>query len=109
MKTVALERRTAPRRRVQVFCNQYIDGVPYLTDTLELSMTGALVRRVLMPSAERACYTVEIGLPDQPDQRVFVCATPVWREGPFEALRFVAQSLSDKLRLASCIKGAAIA
>jgi hypothetical protein len=103
MREVALERRSAPRRRVHVFSNQYIDGVPYLTDTLELSMTGALVRRVLAPNAERACYTFEIGVPEQPDQRVFVCAAPVWREGPFEALRFVAQSLADKLRLASCI------
>ncbi|NUO53507.1 MAG: hypothetical protein HOV80_32045 [Polyangiaceae bacterium] len=98
-----VDRRSARRNQIQFFMNQYIDGVPYLSEGLELSMSGALVRRVLSPNADRACYALEIGLPEQADQRVFVCATPVWRSGPFEALRFVAQSLSDRLRLANVI------
>ncbi len=101
-----VERRSARRARVELFCNQYIDGVPFLGEALELSMTGALVRRILGPEGERACYALELGVPEEADKRVFVCAAPVWRQGPFEALRFVAQSLSDKLRLASVITAA---
>ncbi|MFO0556295.1 MAG: hypothetical protein U0271_48410 [Polyangiaceae bacterium] len=90
----------ARRTRVQMFCNQYIDGAPFLTETLELSMSGALVRRVLSPNLDRACYALELGLVDQPEDRVWLCASPVWRMGAFEAMRFVAQTPADRLRLA---------
>ncbi|NUP11011.1 MAG: hypothetical protein HOW73_33610 [Polyangiaceae bacterium] len=95
-----LDRRSSRRSKVGLFCNQYIDGFPHLTEALELSMTGALVRRVLGPDVDRACYALELG--DGGDS-VWLCATPVWRQGPFEAVRFVAQSLSDKLRLADVL------
>lgn len=88
-----------------MFFNQYIDGFPYLGEVLELSMTGALVRRVLGPELDRACYALELGGSDKApaSERLWLCAAPVWRQGAFEAVRFVAQSLSDKLRLASLL------
>lgn len=94
-----LERRSAPRQPVKLFCNQYIDGAPTLGDALELSMTGALLRRVLGPESDRASYALELGLSDRPEERVWLCATPVWRSGSIEAVRFVAQTPGDKLRL----------
>jgi hypothetical protein len=98
-----VERRAARRAPAHLFCNQYIDGTPFLGEALELSMTGALVRRVLGPEVERACYTFELGLASDPDKRVLLCASPVWRVGPYEAVRFVAQSIGDKLKLASLL------
>jgi len=98
------ERRTAPRSNARLLCNQYIDGTPHLGEALELSVSGALVRRVIGTSEERACYALELGTPDKPEERVFVCATSVWREGDLEALRFVAQSDRDRARLAALLR-----
>ncbi len=99
-----LERRSSRRKSVHLFCNQYIDGMPVLGETLELSMSGALVRRVLGPDVDRACYALEIGLPELPHERVFLCAAPIWRSNNFEAVRFVAQTQGDKLRLADLLR-----
>jgi len=99
-----LERRSSRRKSVHLFCNQYIDGTPVLGETLEISMSGALVRRILGPDVDRACYALEVGLPEQPHERVFLCAAPIWRSGGFEAVRFVAQTLGDKLRLADLLR-----
>ncbi len=95
------ERRIAPRTRAGIFANQYIDGVPHLADVLELSMTGALVRRVRAPDADRAGYALEIAGTD--GASVWLCASSVWRVGDFEAVRFVETSHVDRLRLASVL------
>ena len=71
-----------------------------MSDALELSMSGALVRRVLAPETDRACYALELGLAEQAGDRVWLCAAPVWRIGAFEAVRFVALTSADRLRLA---------
>ena len=97
------ERRAARRAPAHLFCNQYIDGTPFLGEALELSMSGALVRRVMGPEVERACYALELGLAGDPERRVMLVASPVWRVGAYEAVKFVAQSLGDRLKLASLI------
>lgn len=68
-----------------------------------MSMTGVLVRRVLGPSLERATYALEIASAKSREGRVWLCATPVWRVGAYEALRFVSQSETDKLKLANLL------
>jgi hypothetical protein len=95
------ERRSASRTRVDLFANQYIDGVPHLADVLELSMTGALVRRVHSPDADRAGYAIELASEAGPP--MWLCASSVWRHGDFEAIRFVETSALDKLRLANVL------
>lgn len=102
-----IERRNARRAPLRLFCNQYIDGSPCLSEAVELSMTGALIRRVLGPSHDRASYALEIGGVTGHEGRVWVCATPVWRLGNYEAVRFIAQSETDRLRLADLIHSAA--
>jgi hypothetical protein len=103
--SIAVDRRAATRSPVQIFLNKYVDGVPHLCEALELSMTGLLVRRVHEPESERACYALEISgiAGSKPDERVWLCATPVWRSGRYEALGFVGQSHVDRLRLASLL------
>ena len=95
------ERRAAPRRSAQVYFNKYIDGQPYLCETLEISETGMLIRRVAEPDATRACYALELaaGPLDPGEERIWLCASPVWQSGDVEALRFVAQSDRDRALL----------
>ena len=92
------ERRAAPRRSAHVYFNKYIDGHPYLCEAVELSATGMLARRVNEPDAPRACYAVELAAgPLAPgEQRIWLCATPVWSAEGLEALQFVAQSPRDR-------------
>ena len=92
------ERRAAPRRSAQVYFNKYIDGHPYLCETLEVSETGMLIRRIGQPEESRACYALELaaGPLDPGDERIWLCASPVWQRGDVEALRFVAQSDRDR-------------
>ena len=97
------ERRSARRAPIHLFCNQYIDGSPCLSEALEMSMTGALVRRVFGPAVDRATYALEIAPASSREGRVWLCATPVWRVGAYEALRFVAQSETDRLKLANLL------
>lgn len=103
------ERRAAPRRSAQVYFNKYIDGQPYLCETVEISETGMLLRRVAEPDAPRACYALELaaGPLDPGEERLWLCATPVWQAGDLEALRFVAQSERDRAALLGLIEKAA--
>jgi hypothetical protein len=93
--------RRAKRTRVDLLANQYIDGVPHLADVLELSMTGALVRRVHAPDEDRAGYALEVA--GEGRDPIWLCASSVWRVGEFEAIRFVEMAAVDKLRLAGVL------
>jgi hypothetical protein len=95
------DRRAAPRRSAQVYFNKYIDGQPYLCETVDISESGMLLRRVGEPDASRACYAVELAAgPLSPgDERIWLCASPVWQSGEMEALRFVGSSERDRALL----------
>ena len=72
-------------------------------------MTGALVRRVLGPEIDRASYALELAAPGETGERLWLCASPIWRMGAFEAVRFVAQGKTDRLKLASVLGATAMA
>jgi hypothetical protein len=95
------ERRAAPRAEARVYFNKYIDGRPHLCEAVELSSTGMLARLVGEPDAPRAAYAVElaVGPLDEGHDRVWLCASPVWRTGELEALRFVECSAKDQALL----------
>jgi hypothetical protein len=105
------ERRAAPRRSAHVYFNKYIDGHPYLCEAVELSASGMLVRRVNEPDAPRACYALELAAgPLGPgDERIWLCASPVWSAGELEALEFVAQSARDRELLEGLMSAVAAA
>jgi hypothetical protein len=63
-----------------------------------------LVRKVHEPEGARACYAIEIA-PGIEGEGVWLCATPVWSSGPFEALGFVGQSPRDRELLEALIAG----
>ena len=98
------ERRSAPRSPASIYFNKYIDGQPHLCEALSLSSTGMLVRKVHEPEGARACYAIEIA-PFSEGEGVWLCATPVWSSGPFEALGFVGQSPRDRERIEALIAG----
>jgi hypothetical protein len=92
------ERRAAPRSPARVYFNKYIDGRPHLCEAVELSSTGMLTRRIHEPDAERAAYAIELagGPLAAGDERVWLCASPVWSDGELEALRFIECSDRDR-------------
>ena len=71
-------------------------------------MSGMLVRRIHEPEAARACYAVELAEPSgsQPAERIWLCASPIWKVGQFEALGFIGQSHMDRMRLATLLSTA---
>jgi hypothetical protein len=95
------ERRAAPRTSTRVYFNKYIDGRPHLCEAVELSSTGMLARRIHEPDAPRAAYAVELapGPLEPGEERVWLCACPVWSDGELEALRFVECSDRDRALL----------
>jgi hypothetical protein len=99
------ERRAAPRTEARVYFNKYIDGRPHLCEAVELSSTGMLARRIHEPDAPRATYAVELaaGPLSAGEERVWLCASPVWSEGDLEALRFVECSDRDRALLQGVI------
>ena len=88
------DRRRAPRRPVAMLFNKYSGGTPFVAEAIEISATGMLVRRIAEPDFTQACYAVEIGDPTGPTR--WLCASPVWRDGDLEALRFVSHSDADR-------------
>ncbi len=92
------ERRAAPRSPARVYFNKYIDGRPHLCEAVELSSTGLLARRIHEPDAPRAAYAVELasGPLEGGEERVWLCASPVWSDGELEALRFIECSDRDR-------------
>jgi hypothetical protein len=102
------ERRAAPRTPTHIYFNKYVDGVPYLSEAVELSATGMLVRRIHAPDVERDAYAVEMAAgPLGPgEDRAWLCAAPVWRCGDLEALRFVDCSEGDRALLEGMLASA---
>lgn len=96
-----IERRAAPRSTAHVYFNKYIDGRPHLCEAVELSSTGMLARRIHEPDAPRAAYAVELapGPLGEGEERLWLCASPVWSAGEFEALRFIECSDRDRALL----------
>ena len=70
-------------------------------------MSGLLARRIGGPESARACYAIELAEAAEDGlRRVWLCATPVWRVGPYEALAFVGHSSLDRVRLADLLASA---
>lgn len=92
-----IERRAARRHPVAIYFNKYIDGHPYLAEVLELSTSGMLVRTIHEPDVPRACYAIE--LEPEAGERLWLCGTPVWTSGPFQAIGFVGHTAVETARI----------
>ena len=98
------DRRQAPRTRVDLLFNNYIDGYPPLCRTIDVSANGLLLERVSEPTIDREFYPVEIGLmeespSDKAPERVWLWAKQVWTDGARQALRFIGVEERDQRKL----------
>jgi hypothetical protein len=97
------DRRIAPRTRVDLLFNKYIDGYPHLCRTIDVSEGGLLLERVSEPAVQRDFYPVEIGLmdptSDQTPERLWLWAKQVWTDGERQALRFIGVEERDRKKL----------
>ena len=93
------ERRSSKRARVDLLVNKHIDGFPHACRVLDISMGGALVRRISEPDAPCEGYALEVGLPGD-DKTMWIWSRPIWTRGARQALRFVAMDPNDRARLA---------
>jgi len=101
------ERRQAPRTRIDLLFNKYIDGYPHLCRTIDVSEGGMLLERVHEPRIEREFYPVELGLLERsPDgeggtvvERLWLWARAVWTDGDRQALSFVDVTEQERVKL----------
>ena len=99
------DRRQAPRTRVDLLFNKYIDGYPHLCRTIDVSESGLLLERVSEPEVNRDFYPVEIGLLEPPSEderapeRLWLWAKQVWTDGERQALRFIGVEDRDRTKL----------
>ena len=67
------ERRRDPRASFGLlFLNKYIDGFPYLASLIEMSVSGMLVRKIHEPCVPKDFYSVELGIPWEPGERLWL-------------------------------------
>jgi PilZ domain len=98
------DRRKMPRAALTgILFNKYIDGFPFMGELLDLSETGARVRRIHEPDPVRASYPVEIELPGIPE-RLWLWARTVRTDDKEQALRFVAVDAASKTSLAAIVE-----
>jgi hypothetical protein len=98
------DRRIAPRTRVDLLFNKYIDGYPHLCRTIDVSEGGMLLERVSEPEIDREFYPVEIGLmetetSERAPERVWLWAKQVWTDGTRQALKFIGVEERDLRKL----------
>jgi hypothetical protein len=97
------DRRAAPRTRLDLLFNRYIDGYPHLCRIVDVSETGLLLARIAGPVIEREFYPVEIGVLEDDDverpERLWLWTKQVWTSGEHQALRFLEVKDRDRAAL----------
>ena len=104
-----MDRRHAPRTRVDLLFNKYIDGYPHLCRTIDVSSGGLLLERVNEPKCDRQFFPVEIGLMDANAdviERLWIWAQQVWSDGERQALKFVGMEERDERKLKKLLERA---
>jgi hypothetical protein len=92
------ERRTAPRRLVDVFFNKFLDGQPYLCRAIDISRHGLSCDVFIEPKTTQKAFPIEIRLPEH-SQSLWMWGRKVRALGRREAIRFVALHDEDRVML----------
>ncbi len=90
------DRRRGQRIRTNFRVTTYINGRPHECSGVDLSTTGALVRRT-NPRETPLVQHVELGIGAR---RIRGAARTVWADGDLQALRFVGLTDVDRLEIA---------
>ena len=98
------DRRKTGRARLQpLFCNKYIDGMPYLAEIVDLSPTGLLLRTTIEPSRQPDCFSIELDVPGNPT-RLWLWGRTVRRDGDQHAIELFGTELFDRAYLAQLVR-----
>jgi hypothetical protein len=95
----AAERRRSPRHAVAFRFHEYADGVRHEWEALELSATGLVGSALGEPSAMKPAVALELVADNE---RIWLCARPVWSEGTLRAYELLGPSARDLATLSSC-------
>jgi hypothetical protein len=93
-----MERRSAPRTRLDLFFNKYLDGHPHLCRLLDLSSRGLLARTVSEPKTKAEAFTIELQLPGA-STSVWAWARSVRHRGEMQALELIGMNDADRQEL----------
>lgn len=99
-----MERRISMRGQVDLPVIQHVDGFAHECRVVDISSRGLVVRRTrsLAHRHPRLLYTLDIAL-DGAVAPIRALARPVWTNGPFMAMRYVALSDVDQLEIAELL------
>src|SRR5688572_25679498 len=100
------ERRTSPRKPVDVFFNRFLDGYPYLCLAVDLSEKAVLVETYFEPDSRAERFPLELRFPGD-KQSLWLWARRLWRQGQREALEFVGISGPAQKRIQRYLETAA--
>jgi hypothetical protein len=108
----AHERRRSSRARLEpLFCNKYIDGMPYLAEVVDVSPTGILLRTTIEPVRQPDCFSgsfsIELDVPGNPI-RLWLWGRTVRREGQYHAIELLGTELFDRASLAQLVRWRAL-
>ena len=99
------ERRRDPRASFGlIFLNKYIDGFPHLASLIEMSASGMLVRKIHEPCVQKDFYSVELGIPWVPGERLWLWTRCVRDFGDRQALRFVGMGIEERTRIEEIVR-----
>jgi hypothetical protein len=93
-----LDRRSTPRRPIDILFNKYLEGFPYLCRTLDLSPDGLLAEVFTEPEAAPDSFPIALRLPGHPEL-VWVWARHVRTGTRTQALEFLSLRPCDRQRL----------
>lgn len=100
------DRRSSPRRSIDVFFNKFLDGYPYLCRALEVSAAGVLIETYAEPEVAVEQFPIELRFPGD-SETLWLMTRRVRREGTSEALKFLAVSEPAAQRIEAFVAQAA--
>jgi hypothetical protein len=86
-----------------VFCNKYIDGMPYLAEILDISKDGLLLRTTIEPHTHQTSFAIELEFPGNPT-KLWLWARSVRKSGNHQAVTLVGTELFDRACLAQLVR-----
>lgn len=99
-----LERRGSNRARLEpLFCNRYIDGIPYLAEVVDLSPNGLRLRSLIEPKKDVGCFSIELHVPGNPTT-MWLWARTVRRDNEHHAVELIGTELFDRASLAQLVR-----
>lgn len=99
------ERRSAPRKSIDIFFNKYLEGHPYLCRALDVSKGGLLAQTHIEPDRQADSFPIEIRFPGQ-ERSLWLWGRTVRRRQSLQAIEFVGLRRREKTHLEKCLMAA---